>query len=94
MSKIKTERFYRSATVELVGRENDDRRIEVAFSSEEPVERHFGLEVLDHAPSSVRVGRLMETGSRSSPHAQRRAIFGVFQSMVEKLNKLRMLRSR
>ena len=37
MSKIKTERFYRSAVVELVGRENDDRNIEVAFSSEEPV---------------------------------------------------------
>jgi HK97 family phage prohead protease len=63
MSKIKTERFYRSATVELVGRENDDRRIEVAFSSEEPVERHFGQEVLDHAPTSIRLGRLKETGA-------------------------------
>ena len=46
MSKIKTERFYRSATVELVGRENDDRRIEVAFSSEEPVERPQLLSIL------------------------------------------------
>ena len=63
MSKIKTERFYRSATVELVGRENDDRRIEVAFSSEAPVERHFGSEVLDHAPESIRLGRLKDTGA-------------------------------
>ena len=54
MSKIKTERFYRSATVELVGRENDDRRIEVAFSSEAPVERSFGQEVLNHDPESIR----------------------------------------
>ena len=63
MSKIKTERFYRSATVELVGRENDDRQIEIAFSSEEPVERHFGQEVLDHAPESIRLGRLKDTGA-------------------------------
>ena len=63
MSKIKTERFYRSATVELVGRENDDRRIEVAFSSEEPVERSFGREVLDHEPASIRLGRLKDTGA-------------------------------
>ena len=63
MSKIKTERFYRSATVELVGRENDDRRIEVAFSSEAPVERHFGQEVLDHEPASIRLGRLKDTGA-------------------------------
>ena len=63
MSKIKTERFYRSATVELVGRENDDRRIEVAFSSEEPVERSFGREVLDHEPESIRLGRLTDTGA-------------------------------
>ena len=62
MSKIKTERFYREAVVELIGRENDDRRIEVAFSSEEPVERHFGQEVLDHAPESIRLGRLTNTG--------------------------------
>ena len=63
MSKIKTERFYREAVVELIGRENDDRRIEVAFSSEEPVERHFGQEVLDHAPESIRLGRLTDTGA-------------------------------
>ena len=63
MSKIKTERFYRSAVVELVGRENDDRNIEVAFSSEEPVERYFGQEVLDHAPTSIRLGRLTDLGA-------------------------------
>ena len=63
MSKIKTEKFYRSAHIELVGRENDDRRIELAFSSEKPVERYFGQEVLDHQPRSVRLGRLTDTGA-------------------------------
>ena len=63
MSKIKTEKFYRSAHIELVGKENDDRRIELAFSSEKPVERYFGQEVLDHQPRSVRLGRLTDTGA-------------------------------
>jgi HK97 family phage major capsid protein/HK97 family phage prohead protease len=63
MSKIKTERFYRSAVVGLVGQDKDDRTIELAFSSEEPVERYFGQEVLDHAPTSLRLGRLNDTGA-------------------------------
>ena len=38
--------------------EGDDMRIQVEFSSEEPVSRSFGLEVLDHSPKSVRLARL------------------------------------
>jgi HK97 family phage major capsid protein len=36
----------------------DDRTVELAFSSEEPVERSFGREVLDHDPKSVNLERL------------------------------------
>lgn len=38
------------------------RTIEVAFSSELPVERYFGMEILDHGPNSVRLGRLNDGG--------------------------------
>jgi HK97 family phage major capsid protein/HK97 family phage prohead protease len=68
MSKIKTERFYRSAVVGLVGQDKDDRTIELAFSSEEPVERYFGQEVLDHTPTSLRLGRLNDTGALLVDH--------------------------
>jgi HK97 family phage major capsid protein len=34
------------------------RTVEIAFSSETPVERDFGAEVLDHNPQSVRLDRL------------------------------------
>lgn len=34
----------------------DDRRRELSFSSEYPVQRWFGYEILDHSPSSVRMG--------------------------------------
>ena len=36
----------------------DDRTIELSFSSELPYDRGWGIEILDHAPSSVRLGRL------------------------------------
>ena len=36
----------------------ESRRVELAFSSEEPVERYFGTEILDHASSSVDLARL------------------------------------
>lgn len=38
------------------------RTVELAFSSEEPVERFFGNEILDHSPESVRLGRLQDAG--------------------------------
>ena len=38
--------------------DEDQRTVEIAFSSEEPYERWFGSEVLDHAPQSVRLDRL------------------------------------
>jgi len=34
------------------------RTVEIAFSSEEPYERYFGMEVLSHEPQSMRLGRL------------------------------------
>jgi HK97 family phage major capsid protein len=36
----------------------DTRTIELAFSSEAPYERFFGMEILDHGAASVRLGRL------------------------------------
>lgn len=36
----------------------DERTVELAFSSEEPVERSFGREILDHDPKSVNLERL------------------------------------
>ena len=38
------------------------RTVEVSFSSEEPVERYFGTEILDHSPKAVRLGRLNSVG--------------------------------
>lgn len=58
---IKTETFYRDAAVEEV--REDERLVALAFSSEKPVERLFGTEILDHSPDSIRLGRLRDSGA-------------------------------
>jgi|GEM_PF-2074521 len=35
-----------------------DRTVSLSFSSEEPVDRHFGVEILDHSPGSMDLSRL------------------------------------
>ena len=47
---------FRQASVREV--DADARTAEVAFSSEEPVERWFGEEVLDHSAGAMRTGRM------------------------------------
>jgi len=48
----------RSATIETRAVDENDRTIEIAFSSEEPYERWFGVEVLRHDSESVLLDRL------------------------------------
>lgn len=53
-------RFYEIKTEEIAVRakEDDDLIIPMAFSSEEPVERWWGIEILDHGERSVELDRL------------------------------------
>lgn len=61
---------------QLTVREWDEeaRTVEIAFSSEEPVERWFGSEVLDHGQGAVRLDRLRNGGPLLSDHDGRRQI--------------------
>lgn len=68
MPEIQTnQRFYRPAFVRKV-LDEDERTVELAFSSEEPVKRHFGTEILDHATTSVDLGRLNDGGVVLADH--------------------------
>jgi len=51
--------------------DEENRTVEVAFSSEEPVERWFGMEILDHKKSSVRLDRLNSNAALLSDHNSR-----------------------
>ena len=57
---MKTE--YRSSILDSPMIDSEKRTVELSFSSETPVERAFGYEILDHTPSSIRLGRLQPKG--------------------------------
>jgi len=60
-------------------RERDDGSLELAFSSEAPVERWFGREILDHAPGAMRMARLSDGAPLLLQHDPDRQI-GVIES--------------
>ncbi len=59
---LTSEPLYRTATLERASIDTEQRTAEFSFSSETPVERLFGMEILDHDPASVRLGRLSDGG--------------------------------
>jgi HK97 family phage major capsid protein/HK97 family phage prohead protease len=56
------------------------RTVELSFSSETPVERSWGTEILDHGKKSVRLGRLRTGGPLLVDH-DARDIVGVIESV-------------
>ena len=77
---IKTGDLYRSITLKREEVQEESRTIEVSFSSEEPVDRWFGQEILDHGPGSVRLGRLNTKGPVLVDHDPRDHV-GVIESV-------------
>lgn len=59
---LKNERFERSILVEREAVNLEARTVELAFATENPVERSFGYEILDCRPKSVRLQRLRSGG--------------------------------
>lgn len=54
----KTKTLFRSFELDRAAVNEANRTVELSFSSEMPVDRYFGTEILDHKPTSVRMGRL------------------------------------
>lgn len=69
--KIKSAMLYRDIPVARESVDSEARTVELAFSSESPVERWFGNEILDHGSSSVRLQRLKDAGPLLVDHNPR-----------------------
>ena len=73
--------------IDFFDRESVDleaRTVELAFSSEEPVPRWFGDEVLDHSKGSVRLARLRKTGPLLLQHDSDNHIGTVQSARIDK----------
>lgn len=58
MKTIKTEKLFRNLQLDRSAIDETARTVTLSFSSEAPVNRYFGTEILDHSPSSIRLGRI------------------------------------
>lgn len=67
----------------------NERKIDIAVSSELPVDRWFGKEILDHATSSIRLNRLLSGGAVLLDHDPRSLIGITHAVSVDHDKKLR-----
>ncbi len=78
--KIKTELLQRQLVLKRDEIDVDNRLVPLSFSSETVVDRWFGGEILDHTPTSIRLGRLQEGGALLVEH-DRSDHVGVIESV-------------
>jgi HK97 family phage prohead protease len=77
--KIESAPLYRAAALDSRAVDGEARTIDVAFSSETPVQRMFGIEVLDHTADSIRLDRMNSGGPVLMDHDTRDHV-GVVES--------------
>jgi len=82
--KIRTTKLRRNAFFDRKTLDIDARTVEIAFSSEQPVSRWFGNEVLDHGKGSVRLERLIKTGPLLLHHDSREHIGTIVSARIDK----------
>lgn len=79
------EQLTRELAFEVRAGSVDDkaRTVQLTFSSEEPYQRWWGTEVLDHAEASVRLGRLNNGGALLMDHDSRDQVGVVERAWIE-----------
>lgn len=73
-------RCERAATFDRAAVDDEARTVGLAFSSEQPCERWWGVEILDHSPQSIRLARLSSGGPLLMDHDARDHV-GVIESV-------------
>ena len=73
----------RSFTASVREVNKEDRSVELSFSSEEPYERYFGMEILDHSSEAVDLSRLNEIGVVLYNHNRDRVIGKIEKAWVK-----------
>lgn len=79
--------LHRVAEFDRAAINDKERTVEIAFSSEAPVERWFGTEVLGHEAANVRLGRLNNGGAVLVEHDRRDQVGVVVKASIDKDRK-------
>lgn len=78
---LKLKPQYRTIQLDRAAVDAENRTVPLAFSSESPVERWWGVETLDHSPGAVRLERLKSGGPLLLDHDPTRQV-GVVESVT------------
>jgi len=78
--KVKVGKQFRSFLIERSAIDKDKRTIDLSFSSEEPVERWWGVEILEHTRKAVNLRRLKRGGALLIDHDMRNQV-GVIEEV-------------
>jgi len=79
--RIKTGKLHREAAFDRATVNAESRTVELSFSSEDPYERYFGIEILDHSPEAVRLKRIKSSGPLLMDHNSRDQI-GIIENVT------------
>lgn len=80
----KSNSFHRDMTVSAIrAEEGEGRRVTLSFSSEEPYERIFGPEILDHSEGAVDLSRLNSIGCVLYNHNRDKVIGKITRAWIE-----------
>jgi HK97 family phage major capsid protein/HK97 family phage prohead protease len=71
---------HRAFALDRAAIDDEARTVELSFSSELPYERMWGVEILDHSPKSIRLGRLTSGGPLLMDHDTKDQV-GVIESV-------------
>lgn len=80
---VKTNELRRLGTLSRMEGEGNERKFLLSFSSEEPYERWFGTEILDHGPGAVDLTRLNDIGCLLFNHNRDKVIGKILRAWVE-----------
>lgn len=81
--KIQAPALYRECELDATRIDEENRTVSVTFSTETPVRRWFGDEILDHGKSSVDLKRLRSVGSVLLNHDPNRAVGSPLNVRIE-----------
>lgn len=76
-------RFLEVSNIRSVEGEGNERRFILSFSSEEPYERWFGIEVLDHKEGAIDLTRINSIGCLLFNHKRDAVVGKVIRAWVE-----------
>ncbi len=80
----KSNSFHRNMTVSAIrAEEGEGRKVTLSFSSEEPYERIFGPEILDHSEGAVDLSRLNSIGCVLYNHNRDKVIGKITRAWIE-----------